>query len=314
MQLLPRYLRLVIVAIALYVAAVGSAFAGLAAESSLLQKAVTVKSEIRGIGYSVGDVARQTVIVETPPGYRFDPASLPNIGKTSGVIELRDAQWQFEEAESMTRHTLVLDWQIFQVLQEVRAYPLMSLRLLFRLEDKVMVAVLKPASVIVSSLLPARMDARHLQHLPDVEPWPRATAGMKWGLLASLLVLLVTTTYFGWYFDWLQLGRRWSRPYRIACREMRSIRKSKGESLEKLQTAMKSLRHAGDASTGTALSRERLHLLFERNPWMLPLRNELEQLYADSDRLFFAGEAETADFERLYKLSRKLRALESCGG
>jgi len=74
---------------------------------------------------------------------------------------------------------------------------------------------------------------------------------------------------------------------------------------------MKSLRQAGDASTGTALSRERLHLLFERNPWMLPLRQELEQLYADSDRLFFAGEAETADFERLYQLSRKLRALES---
>ena len=312
MRLLSRSLCCwIFVAFALCVSVSASAFAETSAEQALSQKAVTIKSEIREIGYSVGDVARQTIIVETPPGYRFDPASLPSIGKTSGVIELRDAQWQFEDMRTMTRHTLVLDWQIFQVLQEVRAYPLMPLRLLFRLEGKVMDAELIPASVIVSSLLPARMDAGHLQHMPDVEPQPRATAGMKWKLLVAMLVLLATTTYFCWYFDWLQLGRRWSRPYRIACREMRAIRKNKGESREQLQAAMKSLRQAGDASTGTVLSRERLHLLFERNPWMLPLRKDLEQLYADSDRLFFAGEVETTDFERLYQLSRKLRALES---
>jgi len=311
MQFLPRYLCWIFVAVTLFVSTVGSAFAEQTSGQDLAQQVLTVSSEIREIGYSVGDVARQTIIVETPPGYRFDPASLPSIGKTSGVIELRDAQWQFEDMKTMTRHTLVLDWQIFQVLQEVRAYPLMPLRLLFRLDDSTIHAEPSPARVIVSSLLPARMDAGRLQHMPDVEPQSRMTTGMKMGLVAALLVLLGTVIYLGWYFDWLQLGQRWSRPYRVACREIRTIRKSKREGQEQLHAAMKSLRHAGDTSAGMALSRERLYLLFERNPWMLPLRKELEQLYADSDRLFFAGEAETADFERLYQLGCKLRALES---
>lgn len=273
-----------------------------------------IRSSMREIGYNVGDVARQTIMVETPPGYRFDPASLPNIGKTTGFIELRDARWQFEEMKHLTRHKLELDWQIFQVLQEVRAYPLMPLRLQFRHEDgadKVIYAELEPASVIVSSLLPARMDAGRLQLLPDVAPQPRATAGLLWGLLVSVTLTLLTIIYVAWYFDWLQVGRRWNRPYRVACRQIRAIRRGKEESALQLQVAMKSLRQACDVTAGTALSRERLHLLFERNPWMLALRPEIEQLYADSDRLFFAGEAETADFEKLYQLGRKLRALES---
>lgn len=285
--------------------------AGQAGANGMERDALIIRSTMREIGYNVGDVARQTITVETPPGYRFDPASLPNIGKTSGVIELRDASWQFEDMKSLTRHTLVLDWQIFQVLQEVRSYPLMPLRLQFRHKDKVMHVELKPASVVVSSLLPTRMDAGRLQHLPDMEPQPRTTTGMLWGLLVSAPVALLTMIYFAWYFDWLQLGQRWNRPYRVACREMRAIRnKSKDENAQQLQAAMKSLRQACDVHAGAALSRERLHLLFERHPWILPLRPELEQLYADSDRLFFAGEAETADFERLYRLGRKLRALE----
>ena len=53
----------------------------------------SVQSTMQEIGYQVGDVARQTIVIRTPKGYKLDEASLPNIGKSAVSIELRDAQW-----------------------------------------------------------------------------------------------------------------------------------------------------------------------------------------------------------------------------
>ncbi len=275
---------------------------------------ISVRSEMREVAYSVGDVATQTIIVDIPKGYRFEQSSLPTIGKTSDFIELQDARWQFEDTKNSTRYVFVLDWQIFQVLQEVRAYPLRQLDLKFRLDDKLI--HVKPDShhVIVSTVLPTTLKPERLKNLPDVEAKPRPTLKLKWGLLVSLLILIASITYFSWYFDWLQLRSKSSRPFRLACREMRAIRKSKNSNQERLLAAMKTLRRAGDVSAGFALSKERLDLLFERNPWLGPLRSDIEKFYSDSERLFFAGTPNAMDLQQLYKLGLKLRALESGAG
>lgn len=274
---------------------------------------LTARSSLREVGYRVGDVVRQSVVVETPPGYRFDPASLPSIGKNSGFVELRDVSWRSEEGRRAARHALVLEWQVFQVLQEVRAYSLMPLQLKFRNGDRVLQADVKPASAIVSTMLPARLDTARLLPLPDVKPQPRDMRGTQWGLLASLSVVLLTLTYLVWYFDWLKLGHQRNRPFRMACRDLRAMRGKNGDGTRQIRAAMKILRQACDGTVGAALSHERLPLLFQSNPWLSPLRSELEQLYAYSDRVFFAGERENVDFEALYRLGRKLRALESGG-
>ncbi|PKO26143.1 MAG: hypothetical protein CVU35_00775 [Betaproteobacteria bacterium HGW-Betaproteobacteria-8] len=274
-------------------------------------EAIGVKSAIREIGYSVGDIARQTIVVDTPPGYRFDPSSLPSLGKSSASIELRDAQWQFQDMRDMTRHTLVLEWQVFQVLQEIRSYQLNPQDLLFRLDGSVIHARPDSGQVIVSSLLPSRLSAENVELLPDAKPLPRQTRNLEWGLLVAVLILILSIGYFAWYLDWLKLGSASSRPFRMACREMRAIRKTRDSHSEQLRASMRILRRASDTSAGIALSKERLHLLFDRNPWLLPLRAEIEKLYADSERLFFAGATETIDLKHLYKLGKKLRALES---
>ncbi len=287
-----------------------SASSSALAEQNQVTQAISVKSEIREVGYSVGDIARQTIVVDTPPGYRFDQASLPSIGKSSDSVELRDAQWQFHDLQDMTRHTLVLEWQVFQVLQEIRAYPLKPLELLFRLDHNVIAARLEPEQVIISSLLPSRLSTKNVQLLPDVKPLARPTQNLEWGLFVTVLILILSIVYFAWYFDWLNLSTRSSRPFRMACRQMRAIRKTRHSHTEQLWASMQTLRRASDSSAGTALSKERLHLLFDRNPWLLPLRTEIEKLYADSERLFFAGATEAIDLKYLYKLGKKLRALE----
>lgn len=272
---------------------------------------ISVQSELREIGYSVGDIARQTIVVNTPEGYRFEESSLPTMGRTSDFIELRDAKWEFKDTKSGTRHVFILDWQVFQVLQEIKAYPLKPLNLQFRKDEKFVHAVLDPGRIIISSLLPTALSAERLKSLPDIEAIPRSTLGLKSGLFASLFLLLVSMAYFAWYLDWLNIRSASSRPFTIASREIRAIRKNKDSERIRLMASMKTLRRASDMTAGVALSRERLGLLFERNPWLVSLQSDIEEFYSDSETLFFAGVANTADMEHLYKLSLKLRALES---
>jgi hypothetical protein len=275
---------------------------------------IRLKSEMREIGYSVGDIARQTIIADIPKGYRFEQSSLPTIGKTSDFIELADAKWEFEDTNSTTRYIFELDWQVFQVLQEIKAYPLKPLNLQFRLDDKIIHANLDSRHVIVSSILPTLLNAQRLKALPDVEAVDRPTQTLKFCLFVSLLILLASISYLAWYFDFLQFRSRSSRPFRVACREIRAIRKNKASNQERWLAAMKTLRRASDMSAGFALSKERLDLLFVRNPWLRPLQSDIEKFYADSEKLFFAGVSNSIDLKQLYKLSLKLRALESRAG
>jgi mxaA protein len=304
-----RYVYLCCVAVCFLTSLASSSYA---AEQSADD--ISVRSEMREVAYSVGDVATQTIIVDIPKGFRFEPSSLPTIGKTSDFIELRDVKWQFEDTKNSTRYVFVLDWQIFQVLQEVRAYPLRQLNLQFRLDDKLIHVKPEPHHVIVSTVLPTTLKPERLKNLPDIEAKPRPTLKLKWSLFVSLLTLLASIAYFSWYFDWLQLRSKSSRPFRVACREMRVIRKSRNSDQERLLAAMKTLRRAGDVSAGFALSKERLDLLFEQNPWLSPLRSDIEKFYYDSERLFFAGAPNAMDLQQLYKLGLKLRALESAAG
>ena len=141
----------------------------------------SVQSTMQEIGYQVGDVARQTIVIRTPKGYKLDEASLPNIGKSAVSIELRDAQWSAQNTGNETVHTLILDWQIFRVMQETRAYPLKPLDLQFILADKKLAVHVKPGQVFVASVLPtamkkltAEMNAEQLKPKADVLPQARS--------------------------------------------------------------------------------------------------------------------------------------------
>lgn len=268
-------------------------------------------TNIREIGYSVGDIARQRIIVDVPKGYRFEQSSLPKIGKTSDFIELRNAAWQFKDTNSGTRYIFELDWQVFQVLQEIKAYPMKPLNLQFRLDDNVLHATPDPGHVIVSSVLPTFLKGKHLELLPDVEAKPRQTLIMESSLVIALLLSLASIAYFCWYFDWWHFRTRSSQPYRMASREIRAIQKNNGTPQDQLLASMKSLRRASDMSVGFALSKERLDVLFERNRWLEPMQSEIEKFYADSETLFFSGVPTPIELKQLYQLSLKLRALES---
>ncbi|CAG0997755.1 mxaA protein [Methylophilaceae bacterium] len=281
-----------------------------AAEGQEADAAVSRKSEIRSIGYSVGDLAQQKVVVHTPRGYRLDESSLPVIGKTSGYVELRNARWESQDEKMTTRHDLTLDWQIFQVLPEVRPYALRPLALQFRRGEELLAVHVDAPSVMVSSFLPVVMKPAYMAPQADIAAALRQVRNLQSGVIAALCGLLLSTIYFAWRFDWLRLGRSARRPFRRACREIRSMRKT-GSMVEQSLAAMRILRRACDASAGVTLSMESLHVLFRRNPWLMPLRVEVEGFYDESERVFFAGSTHVPSLDQLSALGRRLRALET---
>lgn len=282
---------------------------------------VNLQATMQEIGYQVGDVARQTIVIRTPKGYAFDSASLPNIGKSAVSIELRHAKWSAKNKGNETVHTLMLDWQIFRVMQETRAYPLKALDLQFTLADKKLTAHVKPAKMLVASVLPsdmkkatAEMNAAQLAPRADVMPKARNTQTILNTLLAALLGLLVAGVYFSWRFDWLPT---WftalftqPKPFRRAYREIKGLAKTETGTLQ-LYHAMRALRRACDATTGYTLSAERVALLFNANHQFSANKADIEHFYVASERAFFAGETGDLNMKKLKQLCRALMLIES---
>lgn len=282
---------------------------------------VSVQSTMQEIGYQVGDVARQTIVIRTPRGYELDEASLPNIGKSAVSLELRDAQWSAQNTGNETVHTLILDWQIFRVMQETRAYPLKPLNLQFILADKKLAVHIKPARMFVASILPsdmkkltAEMNAEQLKPKADVLPQARDTQALAKALFMALLGLLISSVYFAWWFDWLpaSLTALFStpKPFRRAYRDIQALAKTDDATLQ-LSHAMRALRRACDATAGTTLSAERVALLFNVNNQFSAKRAEIESFYVASERTFFAGGVSDLSMDQLKQLSRQLMMLEA---
>jgi hypothetical protein len=290
-----------------------------AANSTSTEKKIVVKvqSITYEIGYQIGDVARQTIMVITPSGYQFDESSLPAKGKGVANMELRNAQWQVDETGNTSQHKLELEWQIFRVMQETRAYSLKPLDLQFSSKsptDKVLTVHVHPARVLVSSVLPTSMDAVYTQPRFDVAPQARNTRPMIVTLSFGLVGLLLSGFYFAWRFDWLPA--RFSalfaapKPFRSAYRQIQSLQKITNHS-EQVIRAMLALRRACDATAGATISAERVGLLFKHNGRLAKKRTEIESFYAESERAFFAGNASSFSLNQLKQLSRQLMALES---
>jgi hypothetical protein len=278
---------------------------------------IQVQSNVIEVGYQVGDVAHQTVIIHTPKNYVLDESSLPAQGKGAAYMELRKAQWQTQATGNTSQHKLELDWQIFRVMQETRAYSLKPLDLQFRpkvASDKVLTVHVNAARVVVASVLPTAMDAAHTKPLSDATPSLRNTHPMVVTLWLSFIGLLLSSLYIAWRFDWLpeKLTALFAepKPFKRAYREIKVLEKH-GDVANQISSAMRSLRRACDFTAGATLSVERLATLFERNGNLIPKRTEIEHFYAESERSFFAGSESTLSLKQLMQLSHQLMVLES---
>jgi len=262
-------------------------------------------SHTRETDYTIGSVARQHLEIELPLGYRLDEGSLPEKGVTEAV-ELRDMHWQFEDEKKSTHYTFEIDWQIFLAFDTVKSIQLRNLTLVFKRENKSLSIEVPADSVLVSNLLPPKMDVQHVQPYADVMPMPINITPMVLTLLCSIMMLLATFIYIAWYFGWITFSAEKSMPFRQA---WRAIKKINADELN-VTNALQIMSRAFNQYAGYAVTTENLPTLLAERVDLKSASLEINQLYHAIQLSFFAGQSPTYSLNEIKKLAKQLSKLE----
>jgi len=275
------------------------------------------------IGYQIGDVVHQKLNITLPKGYQLDESSLPKVGKGNVNVELRKYSRQITNLDQKSNYTLDLEWQIFRVMLETRAYPLRPLNLRFNRTDqaskqldKSLSVRVKPPKVLVSSVLPTTMDAKYIKLRKDILPKARDVANVLTYLAFSFAVLICTIFYFAWHYDWIPncIKGLFSepKPYKKAYRKILALQRG-SETQAKLKEAICNFRRACDEAAGVVITEEKIDTLFINNDCLLKHKADIQAFYKKSDIFLFSRQTVSTDLNisNILKLSRQLMLLES---
>lgn len=265
----------------------------------------SVISHTRETDYTIGSVARQSLEVVVPLGYRLDEGSLPEKGQTEAV-ELRDIHWHFSDEKNVTRYAFEVDWQIFVAFDTVKSVPLRNLTLVFRRDTQSFSIEVPSDSVLVSNLLPPQMDIKHVQPYPDVAPQSINISPLLIRLLLSLVLLVSTLTYIAWYFGLIAFPVEKRMPFRQAWRAIKNLKANE----QQVSSGLLVISRAFNAYAGYSVTSESLPLLLEQRAELQPFASEVTQLYQDIQRNYFAGKSPKFSFDEVKKLAKQLSVLE----
>lgn len=278
----------------------------LATQPAFAQDTYTLKSKTRETDYTIGSVARQHLTITLPLGYRLDEGSLPVVGQTE-AIELRNVQWSFQDKQGKTHYTLDIDWQIFVAAETVKSTPLRGLELVFKRNTQSLTVPVPPDSVLISNLLPPKMDAAHVKPYPDIEPPLINLVPLYYVIAVSVFLLLLTGTYCAWYFGWIRLPRESSMPFRQA---WRAIKQLPAAHIDSSKQAMQILSRAFDQYAGFAVTKENVSQVLAQRPALGVHAELIRTFYADLQQTFFAGAQPHHSAATLVDMARQLSKLE----
>lgn len=262
-------------------------------------------SYTRETDYTIGSVAHQYLTVSVPKGYRLDEGSIPEKGVTE-AIELRSIEWDIDESTAMTRYHFRIDWQIFVAAETVKSVPLRSLSLVFKRNKHAITIEIPPDSVLVSNLLPPKMDAKHVMPYPDITPPRASTVPFILLLCLALGLFVISSLYVAWYLGWIRLPMERRMPFRKAWRSMRGL----NDDTSSTRQAMQMLSHAFNHYAGFCVTRESMPRMLSERSLLAPFQQEITQFYDDMQLTFFAGQSTMNNVGSLKVLAKKMSRIE----
>jgi hypothetical protein len=278
--------------------------ASAATESGSLQ--VRAESTTREADYTIGSIATQHITLHVPQGFELDPGSLPAPAQNE-AIELRNAHWTTTDANDERLIRLDIDWQIFVAGDTVKTMPLKKLHLEFKRDQQRLTVDIPPDKVIVSSLLPARIDDAHVKLYPDVAMPEWSLSSQLWQMAGWLSLALCSLFYLAWYIGWIRLPQEKHMPFRQA---WRALRKLHGSQHDDAMQAMRLLSRAMDQFAGYAVTAENLPQVLLLKSDLHPYQEKLTDFYQDIQQVFFAGKPASSTLGDLKQLARQLSHLE----
>lgn len=265
--------------------------------------------EPRAFGHRVGDVVVRELAVELPAGLALDEASLPAPGRVSHALELRALT---RSGDGAGRLLLQLQYQLFAAPAQARVIELPALQLRFAASGGREELVRVDAwPVAMAPLAPENGLARRgLGELrPDQAPVARDTRVEHRFIALAAAVALSAAVWLGVvYFGLPWWGRR-ARPFQRAYRHLRAAsRDAAGR-----PAAWRSLHAAFDRTAGRTLFADGVDDFLRQAPRFAPLREDIREFYARSQRGFFAVggvEAGRAQDDWLLDFARACRDAE----
>ena len=249
---------------------------------SSMAAAPEVAVSLRDTGYMLGDLIEERIDVALPAGTRIDPDSVPLPGRVAPWLEVRHTELAPPRAGSQT---LGVTYQIFAEAEEATRAPLPEVHLRLRGADARELTV-PSRSFLLSPAVPATLvdKDRELRPSPDPEHVPESPAIT--GALASLAVALVAAAYLLWRYDRLPFLPYAPGPLLRAWRSWR--RRSRRALTDEEETVLlRDLHGALNESAGETLYPSTLQRLFDRAPYLAPLRAEIERVFVASWQRFY---------------------------
>ena len=275
-----------------------------------------VQSQLREIDHTVGDIVRQTLTIDTPRGYRLDESTLPRPG-SGKVIEVRKIQTEFNDLKSITRHVVIMDWQVFMALREIRPVPLLDIDLQFLRDGKVLPVHIPAAQVIISPLLPTKMTSEFLVPQADVAPKSSVEQPYLLTFAAAMAWFLISVLGIAWYLGLLHTPKDVALPFRQAWQDIRKLRRGKvgkviarvmGKAADddRVEEAMRLLIRAFDRYTGYSVNTENLAQVFEQHSRLQAHQPFIQAFYHDVERVFFGEQPAMQSLDHLERFARHL--------
>lgn len=258
--------------------------------------AAAVVEQPRAFGHVVGDVLTQRVLLDG-----LMPATLPGPQRLNAWIERRSAR---VERAADGRRWLVVDYQVVNAPRSLVTVRIPAWRLA---GDAARPALLVPALPIGVSAITARAtpgtDAWQLR--PDRPAPAIATRPLRLRLLLASGALAAWLACWAGWLAWRQWRDAMTQPFAAALRTL--VRED-----DHRPSTWRTLHEAFDRTAGEVLRVSTLPHLFERAPQFEPLRDRIEDFYAQSAARFFGNgrSAPAAGAASPLALCRDLRRLE----
>ncbi|HVV95921.1 MAG TPA: hypothetical protein VHC92_02140 [Rhodanobacteraceae bacterium] len=242
---------------------------------------IAVTTTLRDTGYLLGDLIDERVEIRLPPGAEIDSGSLPLPGRVAPWLEVRRTSLAPRDAGGT--QALVVTYQIFAETEAAARVPLPEFALRLRGAPAPVVNI-PEQSFLLSPALPSALTDRDRELRPS--PPPTLLPRTKWIALAlaSLLVALASSAYLLWRFDLLPFLPRSPGPI---AKTWRRWRRRRPASVDEQRTLLRELHAALSGSAGETLYPSTLDHLFARAPFLAPLRECIEAVFAASWSLFY---------------------------
>jgi mxaA protein len=257
---------------------------------------IRVTVEMRDTAYTLGDLISERVVIALPAGQAIAPDSLPPPGRAAPWLELRTVR--LLQDGDVAR--LDLEWQVFATVESPQILKIPAIEL--RTQGKHPQAVDIPAQLFHQSpVLPSLLENRTPR--PDLPPLLFDERPLALAALACFVCTLLCGVAWLWLTDRIPGLPRHPGPF---TRLARHLPRRKGD-LD--VAALRDIHTALNAAAGETLYPATLPRLFERAPYLEPIRADMERFFRTSWKRFYESAPTTPNWtETLLWVKRAARA------